>query len=123
MAYDAELAGRVRERLASEPGFSEKKMFGGLCFLLNGNMCCGINGDDLMLRVRAEDYEALLRRPGVRPMDFTGRPLRGMLYVASESLSSAPSLQRWLDRATRFVENLPPRSPRKKEASSRKARR
>ncbi len=119
MAYDEKLAARVRERLISQPGFSERKMFGGLCFLLNGNMCCGINGDDLMLRVRPDGYEVALERPGVRPMDFTGRPQRGMVYVASDALSSSRTLQRWLDQAMAFVESLPPKSPRKNVRGTR----
>ena len=64
MAYDEKFAARVRRRLVDRPGFSERKMFGGLCFLLNGHMCCGINGDDLMLRVHPDDYESTLERPG-----------------------------------------------------------
>ena len=64
MAYDEKLAMRVRQRLIAQPGFTERKMFGGLCFLLNGNMCCGVNGDDLVLRVRPDDYEASLARRG-----------------------------------------------------------
>lgn len=112
MAYDEKLAARVRRRLADVPGFSEKRMFGGLCFLLDGHMCCGINGRDLMLRVRPEGYEAALARPGARPMDFTGRPLRGMVYVSADALRSARTLTRWLDESVAFVRSLPPKRSR-----------
>ena len=122
MAYDEKLAARVRRRVVSYPGFSERKMFGGLCFLLNGNMCCGINGGDLMLRVPPEDYEATLERPGARPMDFTGRPLRGMVYVAADALTSSRTLHRWIDQATAFVASLPAKKPRKSGRGTRRSR-
>lgn len=114
MAYDERFAARVRRRLIDQPGFSERKMFGGLCFLLRGHMCCGVTGEDLMLRVHPDDYDATLGRPGARPMDFTGRPLRGMVYVAADALTSSRTLQRWIDQATAFAGSLPP----KKTASS-----
>ncbi|MDH3625981.1 MAG: TfoX/Sxy family protein, partial [Myxococcales bacterium] len=72
MAYDEKLAGRVREVLARRRGVTEKKMFGGLSFLVNGHMCCGIVGDDLMVRVGPDAYEGALKKKGARPMDFTG---------------------------------------------------
>ena len=112
MAFDETLAARTREYLASRPGYSEKKMFGGLCFLLNGNMCCGITGDDLMLRVGPELYDETLARKGARPMDFTGRALRGMVYVGPEHLRTDRALVSWLDTALGFVETLPPKQAR-----------
>lgn len=118
MAYDEELAQRVREHLSNHEGITEKKMFGGLCFLFNGNMCCGMTGDDLMLRVHPDDYEKTLTLAGARPMDFTGRPMRGMVYVAPAALSTSRSLRRWLNRALDFVATLPPK-PGKDEAGHR----
>jgi TfoX/Sxy family transcriptional regulator of competence genes len=76
MAYDEQLADRVREELQADPGFSERKMFGGLCFMLRGNMCAGVVGERLMLRLGEDGATAALRQPGVSPMDFTGRPMR-----------------------------------------------
>jgi TfoX/Sxy family transcriptional regulator of competence genes len=122
MAYDEKLAERVRRRLVARSGFSERKMFGGLCFLLNGNMCCGIQGDDLMLRVRPDNYEAALERLGARPMDFTGRRLRGMVYVGSDALMPSRTLQSWLDQATTFVETLPAKKSRKSASGTRRRR-
>jgi uncharacterized protein (TIGR02453 family) len=112
VAFDEELAERTREFLASRPGYSEKKMFGGLCFLINGNMCCGINGEDLMLRVGADRYHEALSTPGARPMDFTGRALKGMVYVGPEHLKSTGALVRRVDIAVGFVETLPVKQPK-----------
>ena len=86
MAYDERLATRVRDLLAGDPALSERKMFGGLAFMLDGNMCCGIVGDRLMLRLGAELAEQALKRAHVQPMDFTGRPMTGMVFVAPEGL-------------------------------------
>ena len=81
MAYDERLAQRVREELADRPGYAEKKMFGGLCFLLRGNMCCGVGKDGLMVRVGPEQYESALADDHARQMDFTGRPMKGFVFV------------------------------------------
>lgn len=81
MAYDEGLAQRVREVLAGRQDLSERKMFGGLCFMLGGNMCAGVIGDELMLRVGPDAWADVLARPHAREMDFTGRTSRGMVYV------------------------------------------
>jgi TfoX/Sxy family transcriptional regulator of competence genes len=107
MAYDEGVAQRVREALADESGVLEKKMFGGIAFMLRGNMCCGVVGEELMLRVGPDGYEQALAKPHARPMDFTGRPMRGMLYVASEGFESDRDLSKWLARATAFAGSLP----------------
>ena len=107
MAYDEGLAQRVREALSERDGLTEKKMFGGLCFLLNGNMCCGIVRDELMLRVGPEAYEATLARPHAREMDFTGRAMRGMVYVGVEGLAEDADLAGWLEPAAAFAGELP----------------
>ena len=107
MAYDEGLAQRVREALSDQDGLTEKKMFGGLCFLLNGNMCCGIVRDELMLRVGPEAFEATLARPHAREMDFTGRAMRGMVYVGVDGLEEDADLAGWLEPATAFAGGLP----------------
>ena len=98
MAYDEGLAGRVREILQSRPDFSEKKMFGGLCYLVAGNMCCGILEDRLMARVGPEQYEECLGQPHASEMVFTGRPMRGMVYVEAGGVSSDSDLRGWVER-------------------------
>ncbi|MDH3272668.1 MAG: TfoX/Sxy family protein [Gemmatimonadota bacterium] len=109
MAYDEGLAQRVREVLADRRDLTEKKMFGGLCFLLGGNMCCGIVGEELMLRVGPEGYEDVLAKPHAREMDFTGRALRGMVYVGIGGLGSDGALREWLKPAVAFAGGLPPK--------------
>lgn len=108
MAYDENLADRVRAILAPEPRLGERKMFGGLAFMIDGHMCCGIVGSDLMLRLGHDGTEAALERRHVRPMDFTGRPMTSMVYVAPEGLRGA-ALRRWVEKATAFARTLPPK--------------
>lgn len=98
MAYDEILAGRVRSALEGVSGVTERRMFGGLAFLLNGRMCCGIVGDDLMVRVPMAEHEAALKRPHVRPMDFTGRPMKGFVYVAAAGIRTPRALRSWIAR-------------------------
>ena len=93
MAYDEKLAQRVRALVGARKGFSEKKMFGGVAFLIDGKMCCGVLKDDLVARISVEDYEDALSKPHVRPMDFTGRPMRGYVYVEPAALRSTRSLE------------------------------
>ncbi len=109
MAYDERLAERTREVLARKRDVREQKMFGGLCFLLRGNMCCGIAGDELIVRVGPDAYDTSLARPHARPMDFTGRPLRGLVYVAAPGLRTRRSLAQWVDRGVAFASSLPPK--------------
>jgi TfoX/Sxy family transcriptional regulator of competence genes len=109
MAYDDVLAERVRAIMARD-GLSERKMFGGLCFMLNGNMVAGVEQRGLMLRVGPERFADALARPGARVMDFTGRPMVGYIYVARSACETDASLRSWLDEALGFVETLPPKS-------------
>ena len=109
MAYDEKLAARVRATLAAEPVTSERKMFGGLCFLVNGNMACGIVKDELMVRVGVERHEEALAQPHARPMDFTGRPMKGMVTVAAEGVRSAAGLRAWVRRGANYAAELPPK--------------
>ena len=87
-------------------------MFGGLAFMLHGHMCCGIVGNDLMLRIGEPGYQTALKRPHVRPMDFTGRPMKGMIYVDAAGLQAASSLKSWLAKGITFVRSLPEKKPK-----------
>ena len=109
MAYDEGLAQRVRTVLGDRPDLEEKKMFGGLCFLVGGHMACGITGDDLMVRIGPDDYEDALARPGAREMDFTGRALKGFVYVAPDAHDDDDVLADWIDRGVGFAASLPPK--------------
>ncbi|MCQ3973763.1 MAG: RNA methyltransferase [Anaerolineae bacterium] len=109
MAYDEGLAERLRDVLSEQIGVTEKKMFGGLAFLWQGHMFCGIAGEDLMVRVGAERYEQALLEPHTRAMDFTGRPMKGYVYVASEGFEADDDLKTWTKRGLEFVRSLPPK--------------
>jgi TfoX/Sxy family transcriptional regulator of competence genes len=109
MAYDEGLAERAREVLADLPGFVEKKMFGGIGFMLHGNMACGVNGNELIVRVGPANYEHALGKPHTRPFDMTGRPMRGWVMVAPEGLESDAGLEDWVKRGVEFVLSLPPK--------------
>lgn len=103
MAFDERLAQRIRKLLAARKSVSEKKMFGGICFLINGSMCCGVVQNDLCARVGPLRYEEALRQAHARPMDFTGRPLKGFVFVAPTGLKTDASLKRWLSWAAEFA--------------------
>lgn len=109
MAYDEKLANRIRTALKKAPHFTEKKMFGGLAFLYQGNMCCGVIEDKLVLRIGPEQHEECLAKPHVSPMDFTGRPMRGMIYVSQAGLKTDASLASWVEKALHFTSTLPPK--------------
>ncbi len=107
MAYDEGLAQRIREVLSERSDVSEKRMFGGLAFLAGGHMCVGIVKEDLMVRVGPEAHERLIREPQARVMDFTGRPMKGFLYVGSKGFESDADLQRWVARGVSYALSLP----------------
>jgi TfoX/Sxy family transcriptional regulator of competence genes len=107
--YDERLAERLREVLRGQRNVVEKRMFGGLAFMVRGHMCCGIAGNDLMVRVGPEAYAKAVREPHARPMDFTGRPLTGFVYVSPAGLARQQSLAKWVERALEFVKSLPPK--------------
>ena len=109
MAYAEDLARRIREVLQERTDIAERKMFGGLAFLARGHMCCGVVNHDLMVRVGPEQYEDALGAQHARPMDFTGRPMKGMVYVAAAGLGTRRALRAWIDRGLRFTDSLPPK--------------
>lgn len=107
MAYDEGLAQRVREALEGTPGITERKMFGGLAFLLDGKMFVGISGAKLMARVGAERYQDALTLPHVHEMDFTGKPMKGYVYVDPAGLAEDRALKAWVSWCAGFVDRLP----------------
>lgn len=88
-------------------------MFGGLAFMARGHMCCGLVENKLMVRVNPDDYDRLLNEPGAQPMDFTGKPMRGFLYVSPAGISTSSDLRTWVSRALDFAESKPPKTSRK----------
>ena len=106
MPYDAKLADRIRRVVAGKRGVTEKKMFGGIAFLLDGKMFCGVASNDLMVRVGPERHEDALGRPHVRPMDFTGRPMKGYVFVGSDGCRTQRQIVAWVDKSTAFVATL-----------------
>lgn len=114
MAYDEKLADLVRQAIGPREDVTEKKMFGGVAFLLDGKMFCGIATADLMVRIGPERYEAALAEAHVRPMDFTGRPLKGYVYVAPEGVRTVKAIKKWIDRSLTFVATVPARVRKKK---------
>ncbi len=119
MAYNEELAERMRACLAGSCGLREQKMFGGIAFLLNGNMCCGVRQDDLVLRVAPERYPEALAHPHARPMDITGRVMRGFVMVGPRGTERAEDLRQWVNLAADFAAGLPARPPGRKSPAPR----
>lgn len=107
MAYDEITAARLRQALTAVAGVSERRMFGGLVFMLHGNMCCGVHQNNLMLRVGPAQYDVALAQPYAGVMDFTGRPLRGFVTVQPPGFATAAALQEWVGQAVDFVQTLP----------------
>ena len=111
MAYDEGLATRVRDAIGDRPGLAEKRMFGGLAFLVDGNMACGVRGDDLIVRLAADAAPSVQDEPGVRPFDLTGRPMKGWLQVGPDGHAEDDDLRRWVDRGVAYATSLPPKGP------------
>jgi TfoX/Sxy family transcriptional regulator of competence genes len=112
MAFDEELAGRVREVLAPRPELSERKMFGGIAFMIGGNMAVGVVGEDLMVRLDPADAEQALSEAHTRPMDFTGRPMKGMVFVEPAGTDEDEVFAGWVDAGADFAASLPAKSKR-----------
>ena len=107
MAYDENAAARLRAELGTLPGLTEKKMFGGIAFLIGGNMACGVDGEDLIVRVGAAQYTSALAQPGARVFDFSGRPMSGWVMVAPAGYATEEDLARWVKLAVTFAGSLP----------------
>lgn len=106
MAYDEDLAERIRESLADQPGTSEKRMFGGIAFMVNGNMAVGVSNDELMVRA-GDQSELLLADAGVRPFEMSGKTMSGWLLVESPAVAEALDLERWVGVGVGTAESLP----------------
>lgn len=109
VAYDEALADRVREIVQESADPVERKMFGGIAFMVSGHMCVGVIKDDLVLRLGDEEGVAALEDPNVRPMDFTGRPMKNFLYVGPKGTSKEKDLRAWIARGLKYVQSLPPK--------------
>ncbi len=109
MAFDEDLGDRIRAVLADRDAVREQRMFGGLAFMVRGHMTCGIIRSDLMLRLGEEGADAALDGPHVRPMDFTGRPMKSMVLVAPPGIETDAALRGWIERALAHTETLPPK--------------
>ena len=132
MAYDEGLAERIRGALDEQPGVSEKRMFGGVAFLVKGHMSVGIVQDKLMVRVGPESSDRVLRERHARRMDFTGRPMKGFVYIVPSGYETDTDLQRWVDLGVSYVASLPakpscgqsrPKNRRMQQTRSAKTRR
>ncbi|MDA1234658.1 MAG: TfoX/Sxy family protein [Acidobacteria bacterium] len=109
MPYDEALAERVQALIGKHRGVTEKRMFGGLAFMLDGNMCCGVMQGRIMMRLGPEGAEAALKEPHTAPMDFTGKPIKSMVYVRPEGYVSDADLEKWVKAAVGFAKSLPPK--------------
>jgi hypothetical protein len=107
MAYNEDLARKIRAKLKLKSGVVEKKMFGGVGFLFNGNLACGVNKQDLIVRLNETDFEKALKQPHVRIFDLTGRPMKGWVFVSAEGCKSDKALEGWIDKGLAFARSLP----------------
>jgi TfoX/Sxy family transcriptional regulator of competence genes len=107
VTYDEQLADRVREQLSARADVSERKMFGGIAFMVAGNMACGVLGEDLIVRLGDEEGEKAVREDGVRPFDFTGKPMKRIVYVSPERTSDEAGLAEWVEAGADFAASLP----------------
>lgn len=107
MAYDEGLAQRIREALADGDGLTERRMFGGIAFMLHGNMAVGISNDELMVRVGPDRYDEALAQPHARVFDMTGRAMRGWVVVAAEGIADDGALDAWVQKGAEFARSLP----------------
>ena len=109
MAYSEELAERIRDVIGGRSGVTERKMFGGVAFMVNGNMACGVIGDDLMVRLNRDDAEQVLAEEHVGPMEFTGRKMSGFVTVDAVGIADEPGLAKWVDVGADYAASLPPK--------------
>lgn len=121
MAYDEQLAGRVREKIAlTHRNVEEKKMFGGLCFMVNDKMCIGVEKERLMLRLDPAIYEEVLEKEGCRPMDFTGKVMKGYVFVDADAVTTKKKLDYWVGLALAYNKIAKPSKKTAKKRSPRK---
>ena len=120
MAFDEAVADRLRALFVGRRDVTEKKMFGGIAFMVAGHMCCGVTDNRLMARVGPEQYATALKRPHAGEMDFTGRPLAGFVYVAPAGFKSANDLRVWVTLCEKFVCSLPPKGTTARKRVTRK---
>ena len=109
MAYDEALAERIRTVLADRDDVTERKMFGGIAFMVAGNMACGVLGDELIVRLGDEEGEKALAEDGVRPFDFTGKAMKGIVYVSPERTSDDAGFAEWVEAGADYAASLPPK--------------
>jgi|SRR5690242_11543588 TfoX/Sxy family transcriptional regulator of competence genes len=107
MAFDEQLAERIRTYLGKRSGLAERRMFGGIGFLLNGNMCCGVHREALIVRLDPAETDRALAEPHTRVFDMSGRPMKGWLLVDAEGLATTKQLGKWIERAAKYAESLP----------------
>lgn len=107
MAYNGAVADDIRARIANHPGLSEREMFGGIAFMVNGNMAVGVSGDELMVRVGKDNHDEAISLPGARTFDMSARPMRGWVAVAPEGFATDLDFNGWIDRGVAFAEGLP----------------
>jgi TfoX/Sxy family transcriptional regulator of competence genes len=109
MGYDQDLAGRVRSLIQDHKGYSEREMFGGVGFLHHGNMSCGVNASNLIVRVGPDAYEQALSEAHTKEFDMTGRPMRGWIVITPEGVQTEDMLRFWVERGVQFAQSLPPK--------------
>jgi TfoX/Sxy family transcriptional regulator of competence genes len=116
MAYNTQLATRLRALLARRQGMEERKMFGGIVFMLNGNMCCGVDQDNLMVRVSPQEYDQAVQRPHARVFDLTGKPMKGFVLVSPAGYRTEAALKDWVAMGSACARALPAKTAKKKSA-------
>ena len=118
MAYNTLLTERIRKLLARRQGVDERKMFGGVAFMLNGNMCCGVHQDELMVRVTLEEYAAAVQRPHARLFDLTGKPMKGFVLVSPKGYGADSALKDWIAMGCACARSLPAKTAKKTKKKS-----
>ncbi|HUP17666.1 MAG TPA: TfoX/Sxy family protein [Acidimicrobiia bacterium] len=109
MAYRKALADEIRARIGDHPGLTERQMFGGIAFMVNGNMAVGVSGEELMVRVGKDAHDEAMSLPGARMFDMSARPMRGWILVGSEGIASDTDLDAWINRGVAWAETFPPK--------------
>lgn len=119
MAYNLNLAQRIREIVYGQKDASERKMFGGICFMIGGNMVCGVVGDELMARINPEKHASALEKAHVKPMEFTGRSMKGYLFIEPEGIKTKRELAYWVNQGVRIAQSIPAKGSKSKAGASK----